>query len=121
MTLLLCDECSCGCQGCEPSADRCNRRMSWLVPLTLFAGQYPFDLFLAAPAQAQFGVVGQDDDILPARACLDLSDAADIDNSRAVDAAKASRVEPGFHLGHSSAQDMRLTAGMQANIIVRGL
>src|SRR2546423_8382535 len=80
--------------------------------------QYLLNLFLATAAQAECRSVCENDGILTAGSGLHLSDLAEIDNRRAVNAAKLFRVKLHFHLRHRFAEQVRLAADVQTDVIV---
>src|SRR5271168_5343715 len=75
-------------------------------------------LFAVAAAQRELGAVSEADLIVAVKKRREFGDAIQIHDRRAMNAEELSRVEALFNRSHCAAQQMRLAAHVQADIII---
>src|ERR1044071_7186178 len=75
----------------------------------------------AGAAELQLGAVAQDDDVLAARVLVQLFDAVEVDDGGAVRAPEGLRVEALLKLLHAQAEQVRLAADVELDVVVVGL
>src|SRR5262249_43559927 len=75
----------------------------------------------AAPAQHQLGAVLEDHSILIVKPRLQLADAVDVDDPRAMNASKLLRIELSFQAADRLTQQVRLLSDVQAHVLAFGL
>src|SRR5262249_26135881 len=72
-------------------------------------------------AEGQFRAVAQDDDMVAVEQGLDLADALDVDNGRAMDAQETLRVDTTLQGVHRLAQEMGFGTDVQTQVVARRL